>query len=106
MALGVDLFGVDDDGTVVWHWMCRFWLERDVLALVAPPPSEPPPAWEGPITRQQIEILREKAGGRQREAKFRASQLQFGAKLNQDLDGLLAIPVHQLRIHVEEWGYG
>ena len=107
MALGVDLFGMSADGAVRWHWMCRFWEGHDVLKLVDPPPSEPYwGAWNGPITREQIESLREKAGGRQREADFRASQRQFGVKPDADLDDLLAVPIHELRINVEEWGYG
>ncbi len=104
MALGVDLFGLTEDGTIVWRWMCRFWRGHDVLDLVAPPPSDPAPSWEGPITPEQIEILREKAGGREVEANFRASQRTFGAELDQELDGLLAIPVHEVVVRVEEWG--
>jgi hypothetical protein len=93
--VGVDLFDMGADGAVIWHWMCRFWEGDDVLELVDPAPSQPWwGAWDGPITRGQIEILREKAGGRQREADFRVSQRRFGVEPDADLDELLAAPVH------------
>lgn len=106
MALAVDLFGLGEDGTVLWRWMCRFWKGHDVLDLVAPPPSEPPPSWEGPITRAEIEALRERGGGRDAERRFRDSQVTFGATLDADLDELLARPSSALMVRVEEWGYG
>ncbi len=106
MALGVDLFGLGNDGTVLWHWMCRSWEGSDVLALVAPPPSDPPPSWEGPITRAEIETLRERVGGREAEQRFRDSQVAFGVTPDADLDTLLARPARTLVVRVEEWGYG
>ena len=30
MALGVDLFGVNADGAVIWHRMCRAWEGSDL----------------------------------------------------------------------------
>ena len=106
MALGVDLLGLREEGTVVWRWMCRFWSGRDVIDLVGPPPSEAPLSWQGPITPEQIETLRNRAGGREREAEFRASQRAFGCDVEQELDVLLALRVHQVVVRVEEWGYG
>ena len=106
MALGVDLFGTAEDGTTLWRWMCRFWDGYGVIALVDPPPSDPPPSWQGPITRAQIETLRTRAGGRDAERKVRDSQTTFGVTPDADLDELLARPAHALIIRVEEWGYG
>ena len=106
MALSVDLFGLDEDGTVLWRWMCRSWNGGHVLDLVAPPPSDAPLSWAGPITRAQIETLRDRAGGRDAERLFRASQTTFGATPDADLDELLARPASALAVRVEEWGYG
>ena len=64
MALDVDLYGMTGDGSVAWRWHGWGWNGFDVLDLVKPAPSDPWPAsWEGPITRAQLETLREKAGG-------------------------------------------
>lgn len=106
MALGVDLLGLCEDGTVVWRWMCRFWSGHEVIDLVGPPSSEPPPSWEGPITPEQIQVLRVRSGGRGKEAEFRATQLAFGCEADPELDVLLALRVHQVVVRVEEWGYG
>ena len=106
MALGVDLFGTAGDGTILWRWMCRFWDGHGVIALVDPPPSDPPPSWRGPITRAQIETLRTRAGGRDAKREFRDGQITSGTTPDADLDELLARPAHALIIRVEEWGYG
>jgi hypothetical protein len=97
MALGVDLFGMDADGKVAWHWVCRRWSGFDVLDLVAPSPAEPPPAWEGPITAEQIDTLRAKVGGREAEREWQ----------DPDLDALLSRAGCKVVVRVEEWGgYG
>ena len=94
MALGVDLFSMAADGTIQWRWMCRFWKGHNVLNLGAPAPSEPPPFWEGPITREQIEALRARAGGREEERKFREGRAVWNVRPDEDLDQLLERPVH------------
>ena len=90
MALGVDLFGMSQDDTVVWKWMAGWWNGHDVLDLVKPPPSDPWPAWEGQITREQIGVLRAKVNP--------------PAYIYAELDEKLAISVARIDVRVEEWG--
>lgn len=96
MALAVDLIAMNADGTVLWTWMARRWRGLEVVEAVRLPPTEWPQSWQGPVTPEDVERLRERFGGRAAEIE--------SSRPDEDLDALLRRPRGSLLLSVEEWG--
>jgi hypothetical protein len=100
MALGVDLFGIDQAGKIIWHRMCRFWPGHDLLDLFSARLTrvDPEPSWECKLTRAEVKDL-----ARQFDPPWLGSRFPNDADLNE----LLQIPeTESVRLNIDEWGYG
>ena len=100
MAFGVDLFGLNADGAVIWHRMCRAWEGRDLQDILAArlKPADPDPSWECTLTSDEAKVFAD---------RFEPADFRSRFPDDPDLTELLQTPETEgIRLRIEEWGYG
>ena len=100
MALGVDLFGLDDTGAVTWRRMYRMWSGSALLRELGDRlvPADPPPSWELRLAVDEV-----------REMSARSDPADLDERFPADprLTELLQTPgTAAVLLRVEEWGSG
>lgn len=101
MALGVDLFGYDAAGTLIWHRLCRFWEGgrlQDILGSRLEP-SDLWPAWKCILTTEDAVSLDKQFD----QPEWRRSTFPNDADVE---DLLQRSGLDRIMLRIEEWGYG
>lgn len=100
MALGVDLFGLDAGGAVIWRRMCRSWKGGELLTTLSArlKPVDPDPSWECTLIGDEVREL---------TGRFDPPDLRSSFPNDPDLAELLQTPgTEAILLRVEEWGFG
>ena len=100
MALGVDLFGLNDADEIIWRRMCRLWDGGHLLTILGDrlKPAEPPPSWECVLTVEEVPAL---------AANFDKPDMLSWYPNDADLGELLhQVGTNAVLLRIEEWGFG
>jgi hypothetical protein len=100
MALGVDLFGLNAAGAVIWHRLCRYWDGHELLTTLRDrlQLADPEPSWECTLTHDEVKKFAD---------LFDSPDMQSWFPNDPDLNELLQTQcTAAIRLRIEEWGYG